>query len=241
VRVRFGWFLVAVATLLIVVPLRGVFADMCKEEMQARLELLPQALLCLAVCQLPPQIRDDLEEEWRSELAHILKASDGLPITQLIRGVHYATSMILPARIIGRELSCGEQDNSVAVTSQQVSPERRSPAWTWDEVVLACDLVCRNGWRQIDAADPQVVRLSGLLQGLRIHPAESRTSRFRNPNAVARKLAEITTSHPDYEGCDTHGSRLAREALSAFFANPDEMHALAASIGKSVLDGELGG
>lgn len=238
---RPDWLLMAAAALLIVVPLRGAFADMCKEEMRTRLELLPQALLRLAIWQLPPQVRDDQGEEWRSELAHILKASDGLPLTRLIRGVHYAASMILPAQSIGRELSRGEQDHSVELTRQQSNSKLRNPAWTWEEVVLACDLVWRNCWRQVDPANPQIIRLSELLQRIKIHPAESRSSHFRNPNAVARQVADIVTWHPNYRGRCTNGSRLAQEVLSDFLANPNEMHALAESIRKSALDGEPGG
>ena len=230
---RLDWLLMAVAALLIAVPLRGAFADMCKEEMRTRLELLPQALLRLAIWQLPPQVRDDQGEEWRGQLAHILKASDGMPLTKLIRGTHYAASMILPARSIGRELSRCEQDYPVELTHQQLNSKLRSPDWSWDEVVLACDLVYRNGWRQIVSADPRIIHLSGLLQRMEIHPAESRPSYFRNPNAVARKVADILTWHPDYQRRRTNGNCLAREVLSAFLATSDEMHTLAESIRES--------
>jgi hypothetical protein len=239
--VRPDWLLFVVVALVIVVPLRGAFADMCKEEMRTRLELLPQALLRLAVWQLPPQVRDDHGEEWRGELAHILKASDSLPLTRLIRGVRYAASMILPARSIGRELSCVERHPSDDVTRQELNGKLRNPAWAWEEVVLACDLVWRNGWRQVDPADLQIIRLSELLQRIRIHPVGARSFHFRSPNAVARQVADIVTRHPSYRGPRISGSRVSRKVLSAFLANPDEMHALAESIRGSALDGESGG
>jgi hypothetical protein len=117
------------------------------------------------------------------------------------------------------------------MASRQLYSNRRSPAWTWGEVVLACDLVFRKGWRPIAADSPQVIRLSEQLQRMNIHPVESRSPQFRNPNAVARMGVDIATAHPDYLGRRTNGSHLAREVLSAFLANPREMHALAESIG----------
>jgi hypothetical protein len=119
-----------------------------------------------------------------------------------------------------------------AMASRQLSPNLRAPAWTWDEVVLACDLVCRNGWRIVDTDDPRLIHLSAELQRMNIHPVASRSPSFRNPNAVARKLADIATAHPDYPGRATNGGHLAREVLSAFLASPEEMHAFAESIGR---------
>jgi 5-methylcytosine-specific restriction protein A len=50
----------------------------------------------------------------------------------------------------------------------------RGPTWAKDELILACDLVYRNGWKGIDANDDRVRGLSHLLQQLPIHPIEMR-------------------------------------------------------------------
>jgi len=68
------------------------------------------------------------------------------------------------------------------------SAEMRNPAWSWDEEILAFDL-----YQAIGVAGPnaeKVLELSALLQTLPIHNANSRSPTFRNPNSVARKLAE---------------------------------------------------
>lgn len=44
-----------------------------------------------------------------------------------------------------------------------------SPPWTRDEVILACDLVVGNGWRELRTGDPRVTELSELLRRLPIH------------------------------------------------------------------------
>lgn len=116
---------------------------------------------------------------------------------------------------------------------------RRNPDWEWDEIVLACDLVMLNDWQQIGSEDPRVVELSNLLQRMPLHPQELRQLNFRNANGVARKTADIATSHPDYQGGRTHGNALDRKVLDEFRARPDVMHGLAESIRTSVTDGEL--
>lgn len=45
-----------------------------------------------------------------------------------------------------------------------------NPDWRRDEIILACQLVCANGWRQVDASDPRVKALSELLQSPRDSP-----------------------------------------------------------------------
>ena len=75
---------------------------------------------------------------------------------------------------------------------------RRAPDWAWDEIVLACDLVAQNGWQQLPAEDPQVIELSRLFKDMSIHPDEVRGDKFRNPNGVGRKTADLATDRPGY-------------------------------------------
>ncbi|HTJ68304.1 MAG TPA: HNH endonuclease [Actinospica sp.] len=106
----------------------------------------------------------------------------------------------------------------------------RNPSWTRDEVILACDVVARNGWRYLPAEDPQVVELSGLLRRLGVHPENEQGPDFRNPNGVARKTADIATQHPDYRGKPTHGGRHDASVLKDFLRDPETMAALAQAI-----------
>jgi 5-methylcytosine-specific restriction enzyme A len=120
-------------------------------------------------------------------------------------------------------------------------PDRpgRNPVWAWDEVVLACDLVVRNGWHGMEAADPRVVELSALMQGLPLHPPAARLPDFRNPNGVARKSYDIATAHPDYRGVPTHGGATDRAVIAEFLARPAELHAQAEALREAATRGDL--
>jgi 5-methylcytosine-specific restriction protein A len=111
---------------------------------------------------------------------------------------------------------------------------RRNPDWEWDEIVLACDLVADNGWRQLPAENLKVVELSDLLQRMTLHPKDARLPNFRNANGVARKTADIATWHPDYTGARTNGNALDRKVLAQFIEQRDVMHNLAESIREAV-------
>lgn len=103
----------------------------------------------------------------------------------------------------------------------------RSPAWAWDELILACALVARNEWREVKKYDKRALELSGLLQRLPLHPPEVRTADFRNPNSVQRKTADLMTAHPDYPGARTKGGSLTERVVRAFLTWPEEMVAAA--------------
>jgi 5-methylcytosine-specific restriction protein A len=111
--------------------------------------------------------------------------------------------------------------------------------WEWAEVVLACDLVERNGWRPLSDTDPRVIELSALLQRMQLHPVNERRSNFRNVNSVRRKTYDIATWHPDQEGrARTHGGRTDRQVIAEFRANPERMHAWAEVIRKAAAEGD---
>ncbi|WP_280478710.1 HNH endonuclease [Nocardia asiatica] len=115
------------------------------------------------------------------------------------------------------------------------------PPWTRDELILACDLVMDNGWRQIREQDPRAVELSELLNRASIHPPERRSPRFRSTGSVSRKTADLETAHPDHRGGKTRGSKQDREVLADFRSSPDEMRAAAVEIRKGILSGEFAG
>lgn len=116
---------------------------------------------------------------------------------------------------------------------------RRAPDWAWEEIVLACDLVVQSGWQQLGADNPEVIELSQLLQKMDIHPLEVRGDKFRNPNGVGRKTADIATARPGYQGGKTNGGRRTEEVVAEFLDKPEAMHALAVSLRSSLAVGEL--
>ncbi|MFF3319357.1 HNH endonuclease [Streptomyces sp. NPDC003035] len=115
----------------------------------------------------------------------------------------------------------------------------RSPDWTRDEIILACDLAMANGWKRLEFDDPRVIELSALLQAMPIHPVEQRNELFRNPNGVARKTVDITCRHPDYPGKPTNGNALDFEVMKDFLARPAEMAAVAQRIRRGLTTGEF--
>jgi 5-methylcytosine-specific restriction protein A len=107
--------------------------------------------------------------------------------------------------------------------------------WVRDEVILACDILVDNDWAYMGANDPRVIELSELLQKLPFYPPEIRSDKFRNPNGVGRKTADIATQHPDYEGKPTKGGVTDREVLAEFLSRPEEMRAIAAALRKTLV------
>ena len=63
--------------------------------------------------------------------------------------------------------------------------------WTWEELVLACDLVMQGNGRILDDTDPRVIQLSEVLRQMTLHPQEDRLPQFRNPNGVAQKTRNL--------------------------------------------------
>jgi 5-methylcytosine-specific restriction enzyme A len=112
--------------------------------------------------------------------------------------------------------------------------------WEWEEIVLACDLVAQNGWRQLDASDPRVQELSGLLQQMSIHPLEARLPSFRNAAGVARKTYNIATVHPSYVGPPSNGNKLDKEVLDEFLDDYDQMHRFAQNLRQAAAEDEPG-
>jgi 5-methylcytosine-specific restriction protein A len=71
-----------------------------------------------------------------------------------------------------------------------------------------------------------------------IYPLEVRGGKFRNPNGVVRKTADIATAHPWYRGTKTNGGRRTEDVVAEFINNPEAMHALAASIRSALAKGQ---
>ncbi|WP_330182423.1 HNH endonuclease [Nocardia sp. NBC_01503] len=109
----------------------------------------------------------------------------------------------------------------------------RNPAWTRDELILACDLVWQNGWAELCENDPRVRDLSTLLRSLPIHEPRVRDEKFRSLNSVSRKTTDIATRHPDYTGKPTRGGSLDGVVLDDFRSDPAQMHAVADQIRRS--------
>ena len=116
----------------------------------------------------------------------------------------------------------------------------RDVSWTEDELILACELVADADWKQLDDGDPRVRALSDLLQ-LGPIPVADRTAKFRNPNGVARKTADIATVHPDYTGKPTRGGKMDKVILDQFLADPAGMRVKADAVRAAFLSEQFVG
>jgi hypothetical protein len=83
----------------------AILGDLVSEEIRGRLDHLPHAIIRLAARRLPPDVREDLAQEWTAELHELLRGAEALPITRLYRGIRYAFGLLRAAPSIGRDLS----------------------------------------------------------------------------------------------------------------------------------------
>ncbi|MGW8972769.1 HNH endonuclease [Streptomyces platensis] len=116
----------------------------------------------------------------------------------------------------------------------------RSPAWMWDELLLACALVVENGWQELREGDRRVDELSNLLRSLPLHGNSARgIPKFRSTGSVSRKTTDLATNHPAYQGKGTRCGRLDREMIARFTADPALMLNAAKAIEAGIGSGEL--
>lgn len=105
----------------------------------------------------------------------------------------------------------------------------RNPPWAWDEIVLALDLYFRIGVQS--STHPDVIELSEILNRLPIHSVRPQADRFRNPNGVNLKLANLAHFDPAYAGAGmTRGSKRDREVFDTYVNRRDELAKVAAEI-----------
>ncbi|MFK8910096.1 HNH endonuclease [Streptomyces sp. YS-3] len=116
----------------------------------------------------------------------------------------------------------------------------RSPAWTRDELVLACALVVKNGWRELREGDPAVQELSDLLRSLPLHEGvANELSEYRSVGSVSRKTTDLATNHPEYAGKRTKGGRLDKEIIRAFIEHEADMLEASQGIEEGIGSGAL--
>ncbi|MBM7369069.1 HNH endonuclease [Gordonia hydrophobica] len=116
----------------------------------------------------------------------------------------------------------------------QVAPTQ-NPDWARDELILACDLVAKNGWRELRSTDDRVGELSALLQQLPLHPPATRLDTFRNRKGVARKTLDLASLLPGRTAI--HSGKLDLLVLNDFRAAPEDMARVADQIRQTVADG----
>ncbi|TAU43625.1 HNH endonuclease (plasmid) [Rhizobium ruizarguesonis] len=88
-----------------------------------------------------------------------------------------------------------------------------NPDWTWDETLLALDLLYRNG-APLDRSHADVRCLSDALRAAEIYPAAGRKDNFRNPDGVALKLQNLLSATDPTRGLSS--SKRDRAVVAEF-------------------------
>jgi 5-methylcytosine-specific restriction protein A len=109
----------------------------------------------------------------------------------------------------------------------------RKTAWLRDELILALELYRRDGRNPAAAA---VRDLSELLRLIPIEPELAQSASFRNPRAVALKVANFVAIDP---GATTsgmsRGGRADQEVFAEFWADPARLTATAAAVRDAIV------
>lgn len=110
--------------------------------------------------------------------------------------------------------------------------------WVYDELVLAADLVSRNGWTGVRASSEEAKALSALLRRGQLHDGEVLPDNFRSESSIQRKTYDIATADEAYAGKPTRGGRLDSLVITAFRADTAGMQARAAAVRAALDAGE---
>ncbi len=90
-----AWFSLCGLGLLGIWLLRDAITEMCKEEIRTRVGRFPYVLLRVVAMRIERALREEALHEWRIELDFILSDTDGLPVTRLLRGIHFSVSLLV--------------------------------------------------------------------------------------------------------------------------------------------------
>jgi 5-methylcytosine-specific restriction protein A len=113
----------------------------------------------------------------------------------------------------------------------------KNPKWHRDEIILALDLYFELEPGHINARNPEIVRLSEILNKLPIHEERPDKVKFRNPNSVRLKLSNFLAIDPDYHGKGMASySRLDKAVFDEFYNDKTELKRIANKIKRIALD-----
>lgn len=98
----------------------------------------------------------------------------------------------------------------------------KNPKWHRDELILALDLYFKLKPGQIHARNPEIIKLSDILNRLPIHIEKPDAIRFRNANGVGLKLSNFLAVDPSYgdKGMAAY-AKLDKEVFDEFKDNKE--------------------
>jgi len=108
---------------------------------------------------------------------------------------------------------------------------KRNPPWSREELILALDLYHDFNTARFSATDPDIIKLSAILNRLPVHAERPDKGRFRNPNGVAMKLSNFLRLDPSYQGIGLErGGRLEEQIWAEFEGKREQLRQTAAAI-----------
>lgn len=111
----------------------------------------------------------------------------------------------------------------------------RNPKWHRDEVILVLDLYYDLESGQMNSNNPEVIKLSELLNRLPIHVNRPDQAKFRNANGINLKLGNFKHFDPDYPGKGLKGgSKLDKAVLDEFYGKRELLKSIANKIKSTV-------
>lgn len=110
-----------------------------------------------------------------------------------------------------------------------------NPPWDKAEIILALDLYLNHESATKHGSVAEIESLSATLRSVGRHDLVADPDRFRNPNGVATKLANLQYLDPDDEAKGLSGaSQLDREVWGQYHDKPELVHQIAESIRSSL-------
>lgn len=179
---KVGWAIIAFLVALITTTV----SNLLTEELRSCLDLMPYAVLRLAIRRLPTELRQNVGDEWLAELHHILHRTKNLPLTQVVLAISYTLGLLRTARRIGRGLR-GVRTSTVTVPQKSAIDlaDRRQVPPVRDVSVPAAISLRGRKWRLITA---YAVATLALIGGSTVGAMKYRSSRY--PTAAERALLD---------------------------------------------------
>lgn len=100
----------------------------------------------------------------------------------------------------------------------------RNPVWTREELVLVLALYYKLRGSNYSADHPDVIKMSTILNSLKIHDQENKRENFRNPNGISMRLMNFRSYDSTIPGVAMkNGGKSAKAIWDEFELNQENL------------------
>lgn len=128
-----------------------VVLDLATKEVTGQIDRLPMLILKLALLRLPAEQRERYRENWQPELTFILKELDSRPISRVLKGLWFATSLLIQAAHMRRALGVADRRPRWAMLSISFVRRLILPLGVTQGAVVGFSVASRFGWSFVTA------------------------------------------------------------------------------------------